>query len=179
MITALSNPSQECFSSTGTPGGLKLKSIFIPNVWLTLWITVLACLPTTSFARDTFEDVIFALEEQCKISEGGLPLDYSKALFENDFDSDGQQDPLLDLDLVKCGNYGLPCGNAGCGVMLLVNSSIYHYASRNWRVVSFGDYPVLLLSVHGTQCGGSGVDRCVEAFSWNGYKLVSVSDNEE
>ncbi|WP_374525894.1 hypothetical protein [Sphingopyxis sp.] len=68
------------------------------------------------------------------------------------------------------------CGTAGCSVQIFGSgkkglTSIFNGTLRSWDVIDLGrGRKGLETSVHGTACGGTGAEVCIETLAWNGRK---------
>lgn len=92
-----------------------------------------------------------------------------------DLDGDGVRDALVDAGRLTCtSSASLFCGTGGCAVTAIVNGRHSEFLARGWKRVNWDRRPVLLLAVHGSECGGVGADRCVKSvvFSPDGPRSI-------
>ena len=80
---------------------------------------------------------------------------------------DGQRDWAMDERRFECSTTpGLYCGTGGCPVQFLIDGISSDLLAKQWRVIRFGGAPVVVAYVHGSQCGGTNLNRCVAAQIW-------------
>ena len=112
---------------------------------------------------------------------GGTRLVYQPG-FERraDFDGDGRPDLLLDSRYLDCRGASLAspfCGTGGCGIAVFVATRTGHVAAFTGDAIEAVVVPAaggdrLDLSVHGTQCGLSGMAECHRLLRWTGTTLA-------
>jgi len=100
-----------------------------------------------------------------------------------DLNGDGRAEIAVDHAGFVChGAYSIYGGSAGTPLVVLITSPggylRFRFRARSWRVVAWpgerGAKSILVLSLHGTDCGGVGADPCFEALTWSGGRLLAV-----
>lgn len=102
------------------------------------------------------------------------------AIEKTDLTGNGQEDTIFDLGKVRCdGSSTGFSGSGGSLRYLIVGDKVTSFAARSLTVShAFGDgYPIVLLSVHGSSCGGAGATNCVVATVWGGDKFEVLQTN--
>lgn len=101
-------------------------------------------------------------EAMCQSVNGTFSA--GEAVVSVDLDGDGQPDTVLDEARYACSTaaslYG---GSGGALVRFFVGGTETARLARGWGVVDWSGRPVVLLSLHGAECGGIGADSCYEA----------------
>lgn len=101
-------------------------------------------------------------ETMCRSVNGTFSA--TEAVVSVDLDNDGQADTVLDEALFACSTaaslYG---GSGGSLVRFFAGGTETARLARGWGVVDWSGRPVVLLSLHGAECGGIGADSCYEA----------------
>jgi hypothetical protein len=121
-----------------------------------------ADLPTPLLAR------LDALRADCAGFEGGALTLGEDAISRPDLNGDGNADWALDTHAMTCSSAAsLFCGTGGCSVSFMVGDVLTERLAKGWRLVQFGPFPTLLLQVHGTNCGGTNQNTCIEALVWD------------
>lgn len=104
----------------------------------------------------------------CADFEGGALTVPDDAISRPDLDGDGTPDWLLDEGQLSCSSMAsMSCGTGGCGLTLVVNNVLTDRLSKGWQLVDFDPLTVLLVQVHGANCGGTNLTPCVEALVWD------------
>lgn len=94
-------------------------------------------------------------------------------------DSDTESIVVFEGDFV-CGEaQGYLSGSGGGSIYITVGEYVHDFFARGFSVTyPWGiETPVILLSLHGTSCGGYGATACVEALVWDNGKFQSVRSN--
>ena len=86
-----------------------------------------------------------------------------------DLNKDGKLDEIFNFGAVECSSaVSLWSGSGGSWWALIVDGKITRFLARDLEVIyPFGDYPVVILSVHGSFCGRAGVVDCVTSTVWS------------
>ncbi|WP_425091370.1 hypothetical protein [Tropicimonas sp. S265A] len=127
---------------------------------------------TTAHAQDTWPAPITAkLDEargECAAFENGELTVAWDAVRRTDLTGDGQLDHVLDLQKLTCSSAAsLYCGTGGCSVLFVVGDTVTERLSKGWSVERFDFLTVLLNQMHGSACGGTNLNPCVEALVWD------------
>lgn len=140
-----------------------------------LWSLALATAALTSpaLAQTTelpapFQARVDAATAECAAFEDGtFALDWG-AVVRADLDGDLQPDWVLDEFGFRCSSAAsLYCGNGGCAAHFLVGESLSTIVTRGWDLAQLGPQRVLLVDVHGSDCGGIGPTPCVVSSVWD------------
>jgi hypothetical protein len=138
-----------------------------------------------SFASEAANQVVEEARKSCEILAPGSSSFYGTFSFDEssityiDLTGDGKDEEIIDSSDFECSISGLFCGSGGCNISVIVNEEVTDFFADNWTVVDWGKHPVLLLAVHGMNCGGSGVMGCVKAVVWSHGAFRSVGMNEK
>jgi hypothetical protein len=93
-----------------------------------------------------------------------------------DLTGDGTPETVIDYKGIACSTMASAWGGTGGTTLsILIEGQRFDHLAYGWTVVDF-DGPVLLLSQHGVNCGGTGSDRCVQALVWTAGKLTGPGD---
>ena len=134
---------------------------------------VLICLPVAAQAL-TPEDVLAEARADCAGFEKGVLTVPPEAVQQIELTGEGAPETVIDWGLLQCSSAASLWGGSG-GQMLtvLAGGGRWDFLARGWSVADLGG-PVLLLALHGAECGGAGVQRCSEAITWGGESFLSV-----
>jgi hypothetical protein len=122
----------------------------------------------------TVEDVLAEAAAACTALDGGAfaPND---AVSRPDVTGDGQPDTVIDWGRFGCEKAASAyAGTGGAPLTVLVDGARHDMRSKGWFLLPTPPGPVLLMQVHGTECGGIGADPCFEAVIWNGTRFMSM-----
>lgn len=130
------------------------------------------CLTGPAMAQDIpapFVDLLTKRAADCNHFEFGTMTVEDGALQQIDLNGDGALDHVLDEHHLRCSTAAsLYCGTGGCSVSFLVNEALDTRLTKGWQVTAFSPMTVVLLQKHGSDCGGTNVNPCVEALVWDG-----------
>jgi len=136
----------------------------------TLVIAVVAALwlPTAALASETVEGVIAQARADCRSFENGTLTVAENAIVQADLTGDGRPEEIVDSREFTCSSAAsLFCGTGGCTVTVVAEGVARTFLAKAWRIVDWGSQPILLLAVHGSDCGGTNLRRCFEAVVWS------------
>lgn len=125
-------------------------------------------------AAMTVDDVLAEAAAECTALDGGTfaPNDAVAML---DVTGDGLPDTVIDWGKFGCEKAASAfSGTGGAPLTVLVGDQRFDKRSKGWLVVPTPPGPVLLMQVHGTECGGIGADPCFEAAIWNGERFMTL-----
>lgn len=94
-----------------------------------------------------------------------------------DYNNDGVPDYLLDYGAFRCGDtVSYFCGSGGCRMELYLSGPEGHQKQfdrtvRQMQIIA-GNRPVLLLALHGGNCGQIGAYDCRQRLTWNGRSFA-------
>ena len=94
-----------------------------------------------------------------------------------DLTGNNEQDTVFHLGKVRCSDSGSYfSGSAGSFVYLIVEDKVTEFLARGFAVsYALGEgNPIIILSVHGSACGGYGATNCVLATVWGDGKFEVV-----
>ena len=104
----------------------------------------------------------------CKGFENGTLEIGADAIRQVDVTGDREADWILDSGKLACSTAAsLFCGTGGCAVTFLSGDHVLETIAKGWRVASFPPLTVLLLQVHGSECGGTNLRPCVRAVTFD------------
>jgi hypothetical protein len=136
-------------------------------------LSLLALFPATALAT-TLEDILAEAEAQC-LGMGGGTFAPGPAVQQVDLTGDGQPEVLIDWAVFACAEARSAfSGTGGSPLTVLVGEQRFEMRSKGWRLIDVPAGKVLLMQVHGTDCGGIGADPCFEAAIWNGERFMTL-----
>ncbi|MEM8555489.1 MAG: hypothetical protein AAGF71_11785 [Pseudomonadota bacterium] len=75
---------------------------------------------------------------------------------------------VVDTFHMRCSTLpSLFCGTGGCSLHLVAGDHQSQHLSKGWQFVEMGPLSVILLQIHGSECGGTNLIPCVEALAWD------------
>lgn len=135
----------------------------------------LALVPLPAVAV-TADDVIAEAEAFCAGFENGTITVGPDVIQSVELTGDGTPETIVDYKGISCSTMASAWGGTGGTTLsVLIDGQRFDHLAYGWAVVNF-DGPVLLLSQHGVNCGGTGSDRCVQALVWTAGKLTGPGD---
>jgi len=143
----------------------------VASVLSVLAVTARADLPD----RATIAETLAAGRAACAAVEGGTFSLAPDAVSETDLSGDGTSDTVIDEAGFRCSSaVSLYCGTGGCMVHVFVyEERVQSRVAKGWKVIDWPPLRVLLLALHGTECGGTNLRGCVEALVWSDGALHS------
>jgi hypothetical protein len=122
----------------------------------------------------TEAEVLAEAEAQC-LGMGGGTFAPGPAVKRSDLTGDGQPEVLIDWAGFDCAQARSAfTGTGGSPLTVLVGDQRFDMMSKGWRLIEVPAGQVLLMQVHGTDCGGIGADPCFEAAIWNGERFMTL-----
>ena len=113
-------------------------------------------------------DVLAQRKHDCASFDNGTLTVQEGAFVRTDLTGEGTPDWVLDETHLLCSSAAsLWCGTGGCGVNFLVDDVVTTRLAKGWEVVPFPPMTVLLVQIHGVNCGGTNLNACVEAMVWD------------
>lgn len=118
-------------------------------------------------ASEIASQLIEEARQDCAAFENG-ELGYQPSTVQLfDLDGDGVDDEIIDESTYSCtSSRTLFCGTGGCGLKVIVGDRILERLAKQWLPLDWDGHPLLLLQLHGAECGGTGLVHCYEAISW-------------
>lgn len=113
--------------------------------------------------------------EDCRSWDDGEFAVGDGALTSVDLTGDGVPETVLDESRFSCSTAAsLWCGTGGCMVRVFGAGEPYARLAKGWRPVEWAGDTILLLQIHGSECGGTNLRRCYEAVSYSEGAFRSV-----
>lgn len=140
------------------------------------FLAALAGMPQASLAEGgrssknsaVLEQIIDEARENCRSMDNGVFSYGEGAIHDVDVSGDGEPDVIIDSAGFNCTTAAsFWCGTGGCMLSVVIDGESYGFLTQGWEVVDLHNYRVLLLAVHGSECGGSNVRKCVRAEVWS------------
>lgn len=137
--------------------------------------TVLILAPATANASEIASRLIDEARQNCASLDNG-ELGYQPGTIRLiDLNGDGVDDEIIDESTYTCtSSHTLFCGTGGCGLKVIVGNRILERLVKQWQTLEWDGDRLLLLQLHGVECGGSGLEHCYEAVSWGDGDFRSV-----
>jgi len=121
------------------------------------------------------DDVLARAAADCAGFENGVFTAAEDAVQAVDLTGDGVPETVVDAGKFQCSSaaslYG---GSGGTWLTVVVDGKAQDFLAQAWTVTDFAGAKVLLLYHNGVDCGGIGVDPCVEALVWGDGRFMSV-----
>ena len=115
-----------------------------------------------------FAQILASRTAECASFESGALTVNEGAIIRTDLDGDGSADWVLDETGLACSTAAsLMCGTGGCNVHFLIGDVLTSRLAKGWAVVPFPPMTVVLVQIHGVNCGGTNLNACVEAMVWD------------
>ena len=109
---------------------------------------------------------------ECSAFEDGVLSLEDGAIQRIDLNNDGTDDWVLDEFFFRCSTAAsLFCGTGGCGVNFQIGDVLTSRLAKGWEAHFMPPFSLILLQVHGANCGGTNVNPCVEALIWDSEDL--------
>lgn len=127
-------------------------------------------------AATTVEGIYAEATADCARADNGIFLPGDTKVAEVDLTGDGVAEQIIDETGFACSTLASLYGGTGGGpLVVLANGKRFEWTTLGYKIVTM-DYlpPVLLMSVFGGVCGGTGSDPCAEAVVWNGETFLAV-----
>lgn len=98
-----------------------------------------------------------------------------------DLNGDGIEDKIINEAGFLCSTAAsLYCGTGGCNIHAIVGDVTTSWLAKGWQIVQSGPDMVLLMQLHGVECGGTNLRSCYVAETWDedGFYSVRSDENE-
>ncbi len=143
-----------------------------------LLAAALALLP--GLAHADVDTILAEATAACAAQDGGT-LTTEGAVKEVDLTGDGKADTVVDEALFQCSTSAslFNGGTGGSMVHFLAEGSETARLVKGWDTANWNGNLLILLALHGGDCGGAGVDPCFEALTWGANSFVSVRPKQE
>jgi hypothetical protein len=134
----------------------------------------LALIAAPALAGATVDDLLAEAKADCASFENGVLTVPPEAVVQVELTGEGTPETLFDWGKLQCSTMASAWGGSGGSMLSVLAGGLrWDFLAHGWQVVDLGG-PVLLLAVHGSECGGSGAQRCVDAQVWGGESFLSV-----
>ena len=145
--------------------------LFRVGLGAALLLTVVA----PSWASEAIDRVVDQARQDCSDFEDGVLQTTDELLTLIDVTGDGEPDEVVDAHGFHCTTGSLFCGTGGCPLTVIVDNTPTEFLAKAWTVIEWGEQPILLLEVHGSECGGTNLRTCFEAVVWSedGFRTVN------
>ena len=119
-------------------------------------------------ASDASKEIVKQAKQECSSFENGVLDIGDKAVSYVDLTGDGKPDEIVDAGQFSCSSAAsLFCGTGGCSLTIVTPEKSVEFLAKGWKVVNWDQKPILLLAVHGSECGGISQRRCIRAMVWS------------
>jgi hypothetical protein len=134
----------------------------------------LALIAAPALAEATVDDLLAEAKADCASFENGVLTVPPETVTQIELTGDATPETLFDWGKLQCSTMASAWGGSGGSMLSVLAGGLrWDFLAHGWTVADLGG-PVLLLAVHGGECGGSGAQRCVEAQVWGGESFLSV-----
>ncbi|ANG62907.1 hypothetical protein A8C75_10700 [Marinobacterium aestuarii] len=118
-------------------------------------------------ASELSDQLIRDARQSCAANQGGQ-LGYQPGTIRViDLNRDGIEDEIVDESTYSCTSSATQyCDATGCGLKVIVNNQMLERHVRQWQIIDWDNDRMLLLSLHGSQCGTQSAQGCYEAITW-------------
>ena len=140
------------------------------------YLSLLACMAAValtgavkaSSAEDAVKDVLEHGRAHCRSISNGEFFAEEGAVTQLDVTGDGVSDQIVDASRFACSTAVTPyCGTGGCPLTVIVNDELFRFQAQRWKVIHWGEQPVLLLQVHSAACESNNWQPCIKAMTWS------------
>lgn len=137
-------------------------------------------LATTAQAQDQVPPRILSATESARQAcqqQGRGIWQSDLALTRPDLNDDGAADWMLDPGEVPCSDgRNMFCGSGGCSLHFGSGSQVTERLAHGWGLIDMGNTRIILLFIHGGNCGGFGYTACAEAIVWSDGGFQSLAN---
>lgn len=128
-------------------------------------------------ASDAGQRVIDQARADCRAFENGVLEGMEQAIAFADLTGDGKPEEIIDARRFSCSSAAsLFCGTGGCSITVIVDERAVTFLAKDWKVITWSGQPILLLAIHGSDCGGTNLRRCFRALVWSEGDFRSVGE---
>lgn len=118
--------------------------------------------------------ILKAGAEACAEQDNGT-FGSEGAVKEIDLNGDGTMDTVVDESLFSCSTaaslYG---GTGGSTIHFLVDGTETTRLALAWDTANWSGVSMVLVALHGTECGATGIVPCFEAMVWHSGAFNSI-----
>lgn len=121
------------------------------------------------------DDLLAQAAADCAAFDNGAFSAAPDAVQVVDLTGDGVPATVVDAGKFTCSSAAsLFGGSGGSTLTVLIGGKAEEFLAEAWTVTDFAGRKVLLIWHNGVDCGGIGVDPCVEALVWGDGRFMSV-----
>jgi len=143
-----------------------------------VFVTIFISMATPAAASEAVGLVVDQAHQDCESFENGVLSMTEQTISLADLTGDGRSEEIVDASQFSCSTAAsLFCGTGGCSITVIVNETAFDFLAKGWKIVQWGDQPILLLTVHGSECGGTNLRRCYRAVVWSEDGFRSVGED--
>ena len=126
------------------------------------------------------QSIINDARKECASFENGVLKTSESTIQLVDLTGNGRQEEIVDTSQFQCSTAAsLFCGTGGCSLIALVEGKSFDFLAQSWRIVHWNNHPILLLAVHGANCGGTNLTGCFNALIWSENAFQSVAPRQQ
>jgi hypothetical protein len=126
-------------------------------------------------SADLIRGTIDAAKAECEAMDNGEFSTTEQTIQLADITGDGRPEEIVDAGQFACStSASLYCGTGGCEISVFVDGKKHGFFGHGWKVVKWGELPILLIPLHGTSCGSYGATPCVGAYTWSDSSFYSL-----
>ena len=119
--------------------------------------------------------IIEEARQDCSSFENGKLTLSDKVINKVDVTGDGKADEIIDFSGISCSSAAsLYCGTGGCSLEVIADGKSTRFLTKDWNVFVWDGQPILMLIVHGSECGGNNLRRCYRATVWTEQGFSTV-----
>lgn len=128
----------------------------------------------------SLNETVLEAASQCERTDNGSFKILPDAVQKIDLNNDGELDEILNMGAFRCStSYTLWSTSGGSWRVLIVNETVTKFMAKSLAVTyPFGEYPIVTMLVHGSECGQSGVVDCVVSTVWSHGKFQKVMTDQ-
>ncbi|MGP1394642.1 MAG: hypothetical protein ACTS3R_03945 [Inquilinaceae bacterium] len=128
-------------------------------------------------ASEAAGKIVEEARADCAAFDSGVLSTTDRTVLSVDLTGDGRPDDLVDTSEFSCSSAAsLYCGTGGCSLFAVVDETVTNFLVKDWKIVTWADEPILLLAVHGAECGGTNLRRCFKAVVWSEGAFRSLDE---
>ena len=119
--------------------------------------------------------IIEEARQDCQSFEDGKLTLGENVYTQIDVTGDGKPDEAIDFSEISCSTAAsLYCGTGGCSLEVIADGKSTRFLTKDWKVFVWDEQPILMLIVHGSECGGNNLRRCYRATVWTEQGFSTV-----
>jgi len=123
---------------------------------------------------DAVDRILNEARAACEGFESGT-FAANGAVREIALDDDDLPDRIVDESRFACSSaQTMYCGTGGCMLHAVIGDRVWSFQAEGWRMIEWGDRPILLVARDGAWCGGAGSQLCFEAVVWSFGEMLTV-----